>query len=51
MVMNIDGLGEESEFRAAKTRDRVAAMLEKYCGARAATAMLSPAHTSFQFEV
>jgi lysyl-tRNA synthetase class 2 len=51
MVMNIDGLGEESEFRAAKTRDRVAAMLEKYCGARTATAMLSPAHTSFQFEV
>jgi lysyl-tRNA synthetase class 2 len=51
MVMNIDGLGEESEFRAAKTRDRVGAMLEKFCGARTATAMLSPAHTSFQFEV
>ncbi len=51
MVMNIDGLGEGSESRAAKTRDRVAAMLEKFCGARTATAMLSPAHTSFQFEV
>ena len=51
MVMNIDGLGEESESRAAKTRDRVAAMLEKFCGARTTMAMLSPAHTSFQFEL
>jgi len=51
MVMNIDGLGEESESRAAETRDRVAAMLEKYCGARTVTAMLSPAHPSFRFEV
>ncbi len=51
MVMNIDGLGEESESRAAKTRDRVAAMLEKYCGARTLTAMLSPLNPSFQFEV
>jgi DNA/RNA-binding domain of Phe-tRNA-synthetase-like protein len=51
MVMNIDGLGEESESRAAQTRDRVAAMLEKFCGARTTMAMLSPAHTSFQFEV
>jgi len=51
MVMNIDGLGEESESRAAKTRDRVAAMLETYCGARTVTAMLSPSHPSFQFEM
>ena len=51
MVMNIDGLGEESESRAAKTRDRVAAMLEKYCGARALCSMLSPAQPAFQFEV
>lgn len=51
MVMNIDGLGEESESRAAKTRDRVAAMLEKYCGARTLTSMLSPAQPSFRFEV
>jgi lysyl-tRNA synthetase class 2 len=50
MVMNIDGLGEESESRSAATRDRVAAMLEKYCGARTLTAMLSPAHPSFRFE-
>ena len=51
MVMNIDGLGEESESRTAKTRDRVAAMLEKYCSARTLTSMLSPAQPSFRFEV
>jgi DNA/RNA-binding domain of Phe-tRNA-synthetase-like protein len=51
MVMNIDGLGEESESRAVKTRDRVAAMLEKYCGARTLTSMLSPTQPSFRFEV
>jgi len=51
MVMNIDGLGEESESRAVKTRDQVAAMLEKYCGARILTSMLSPAHPSFRFEM
>jgi len=51
MVMNIDGLGEASESRAENTRDRVAVMLEKYCGARTLTSMLSPAHPSFQFEV
>jgi hypothetical protein len=51
MVMNIDGLGEESESRAEKTRDRVAAMLEKYCGARTLTSVLSPSHPSFHFEV
>jgi lysyl-tRNA synthetase class 2 len=51
MVMNIDGLGEESESRAAKTRDRVAAMLEKYCSARTLTSMLTPAQPVFRFEV
>jgi len=51
MVMNIDGLGEESESRAARTRDQVAAMLEKYCGARTVTSMLSPTQPSFRFEV
>ncbi|MGE5839356.1 MAG: B3/4 domain-containing protein [Deltaproteobacteria bacterium] len=50
MVMNIDGIGEDGESRAARTRDRVAAMLEKYCNARTFTAMLSPAQPSFQFE-
>jgi DNA/RNA-binding domain of Phe-tRNA-synthetase-like protein len=51
MVMNIDGLGEESESRAARTRDQVAAMLEKYCGARTITSMLSPGQPSFQFDL
>ena len=51
MVMNIDGLGEESESGTAKTRDRVAAMLEKYCSARTLTSMLTPAQPVFRFEV
>jgi DNA/RNA-binding domain of Phe-tRNA-synthetase-like protein len=51
MVMNIDGLGAEAETRALKTRDRVAAMLENYCGARTMMAMLTPADLSFRFEV
>jgi lysyl-tRNA synthetase class 2 len=51
MVMNIDGLGEESESRASRTRDLVAAMLEKFCGARTLTAMLSPSQPSFTFDV
>jgi DNA/RNA-binding domain of Phe-tRNA-synthetase-like protein len=50
MVMNIDGLGDGIESGVAKTRDRVAAMLEKYCGARTLTTMLSPAQPSFRFE-
>lgn len=51
MVMNIDGLGEESESRAVKTRDQVAAMLEKYCGARTVKTLLTPAQPSFRFEI
>jgi DNA/RNA-binding domain of Phe-tRNA-synthetase-like protein len=51
MVMNIDGLGPESESIATKTRDRVAAMLEKYCGAQTVKAMLTPTRPSFRFEV
>jgi len=51
MVMNIDGLGEESESRAAKTRDRVASMLDKHCGARTLTTTLSRAQPSFRFDV
>ena len=49
MVMNIDGLGEESEKRAVSVRDRVARMLEKYCGAEVETALLSPTSPSFAF--
>ena len=42
MVMNIDGLGEDSEKRALRTRDRVAEMLEKHCRAQTTVALLSP---------
>jgi DNA/RNA-binding domain of Phe-tRNA-synthetase-like protein len=49
MVMNIDGLGEESEKRAVSVRDRVARMLEEYCGAEVATALLSPSEPHLVF--
>jgi len=51
MVMNIDGLGEDSEERAVLTRDRVARMLEKYCRAQTTVALLSPSQHAFSFEV
>ena len=50
MVMNIDGLGEESEKRAIVTRDRVAKMLEEYCQARTTVALLSPSRPKFSFD-
>jgi DNA/RNA-binding domain of Phe-tRNA-synthetase-like protein len=50
MVMNIDGLGPESESITLETRDRVATMLEKHCGAQTVKAMLTPACPSFRFE-
>jgi DNA/RNA-binding domain of Phe-tRNA-synthetase-like protein len=49
IVMNVDGLGEDSEERAVLTRDRVAKMLMNYCGAETATAMLSPSQPSVTF--
>jgi len=49
MVMNIDGLGEGSEERAISVRDRVARMLEEYCGAQVETALLSPFEPYFTF--
>jgi DNA/RNA-binding domain of Phe-tRNA-synthetase-like protein len=49
MVMNIDGLGEDSENRAVSVMDRVARMLEKYCGAEVTTALLSPSEPCFAF--
>ena len=42
MVMNIDGLGEDSEKRAISVRDRVARMLEQYCEAEVETGLLTP---------
>ena len=51
LVMNIDGLGEDSEARALVIRDRVARMLEQYCGAEVESAMLSPSQPSHRFEL
>ena len=51
MVMNIDGLGEDSEKRALATRDRVAKMLEEYCQARTTVDLLSPSRPRISFEV
>ena len=51
IVMNTDGLGEDSEARALGTRDRVARMLETFCQARVITTLLSPSQPSFQFDV
>jgi DNA/RNA-binding domain of Phe-tRNA-synthetase-like protein len=42
MVMNIDGLGEDSQKRAVAVRDHVARMLEQYCEAEVETGLLTP---------
>jgi DNA/RNA-binding domain of Phe-tRNA-synthetase-like protein len=51
MVMNIDGLGEDSTKRSVFVRDRVARMLEQYCGAEVETALLTPTQPSFLFDL
>jgi DNA/RNA-binding domain of Phe-tRNA-synthetase-like protein len=51
MVMNIDGLGEDSEKRAISVRDRVARMLEEYCNAEVETALLTPSSPYFRFSI
>lgn len=51
LVMNIDGLGEASESRAVEFRDRVAAMLERYCDAETVAALLSPSCNAFRFDL
>ncbi|MGD9055536.1 MAG: phenylalanine--tRNA ligase beta subunit-related protein [Desulfobacterales bacterium] len=50
IVMNIDGLGEDSETRAIATRDRVARMLEKHCQAEVMTTLLAPEQPVYVFE-
>ena len=50
IVMNIDGLGENSETRAVATRDRVARMLADYCQAEVMTTLLSAEQRTFAFE-
>ncbi len=49
IVMNIDGLGEDSEKRAIAIRDRVASMLEQYCKAKTETALLTPSEPKYVF--
>ncbi len=51
MVMNIDGLGENSENLAILVRDRVAGMLEQYCNAVVEIALLSPSEPVFEFRL
>jgi len=51
IVMNIDGLGEDSEARTIITRDKVAGMLEEFCQAYIITTMLSPSQPSYQFDI
>lgn len=51
LVMNIDGLGADSEARTVLIRDRVAEMLAEYCKAEVATAMLSPSQGVFDFSL
>jgi len=51
MVMNIDGLGEDAESRALAVRDRVARMLEQFCGAKTEMALLPPAQPSYRFDL
>ena len=49
IVMNIDVLGEGSDARAVKIRDRLARMIEDFCGAETEIALLTPVKTSKQF--
>ena len=51
IVMNIDGIGEDSEARSTATRDRVAQMLETYCQAEVATTCLTPSQPVYQFDL
>jgi len=49
IVMNIDGLGEDSEARSIDTRDRVAQMLEAHCQAEVTKTVLSTTRPSYEF--
>ena len=51
IVMNIDGLSEDSEDRSIATRDRVAQMLAEFCQADVITTLLSPSQASYRFEI
>lgn len=49
LVMNIDGLGGENDREIIAVRDRVAGMLERFCGAEVETALLTPDEPRFVF--
>lgn len=51
IVMNIDGLGEDSEARSIDTRDRVAQMLEAHCQAVVTTTLLSSSQPAYPFDL
>jgi len=51
IVMNIDGLGENSEARSTATRDRVARMIETYCQAEISTTSLTPSQPVYRFDL
>jgi len=51
IVMNIDGLGADSEARSVATRDRVAQMLEAYCQAGVSCTLLSPSQPSYPIDI
>ena len=42
IVMNVDGIGSGSETRVIDTRDRIARMMQAYCGAEVSVDLLSP---------
>lgn len=51
IVMNIDGLGSDSEARSIAVRDRVAQMLEAYCRAEVTRTLLSPLQPAYPFDI
>jgi DNA/RNA-binding domain of Phe-tRNA-synthetase-like protein len=51
IVMNVDVLGGQSDARAVETRDRVAGMMEEFCGADTATTLLTPANPIYEFSI
>ncbi len=51
LVMNVDGLGPDSEARAMATRDRVAELLDHHCQAAVVTGVLSARCPEIQFKL
>jgi len=50
VVMNIDGLGEDSETRAIATRDRVAKMFQDFCDAEVIVTLLSSSRNTYEIQ-